>query len=104
MYVLHPEAYDDIIDAVTWYEEQAAGLGERFLAALERTLERATERPRLGAIWTATQLPVWASVRRIRVPDFPYLVVYSVEVDHIGVLAIAHGRRNTGYWVRRVRS
>jgi hypothetical protein len=31
----HPKVHDDIQDAYHWYEQQRAGLGDDFLAAIE---------------------------------------------------------------------
>jgi len=33
---------------------------------------------------------------------FPFLLVYSIEVDHILVVAAAHNKRRPGYWLDRL--
>lgn len=34
---------------------------------------------------------------------FPYQVLYTIEADYILIVAIAHGKRQPGYWRHRLR-
>ena len=82
--------------SVVWYEENRAGLGERFLNAVDLTLGQIAQWPRSGA-----PVPDVASdlnVRRVPVGRFPFHVVYLEMTDEIRVLAFAHDRRLPGYW------
>jgi len=40
-------------------------------------------------------------IRRCLTRAFPYAVLYSIELDHILVLAVMHSRRKPGYWRNR---
>jgi plasmid stabilization system protein ParE len=33
---------------------------------------------------------------------FPYLVIYRIENDHVLIIAVAHERREFGYWQNRL--
>jgi len=40
-------------------------------------------------------------IRRCLTKVFPYAVLYSIEPDHILIVAIMHCRREPGYWRNR---
>ena len=79
---------------MAWYEGQRLGLGERFVAALDRLIDRVSENPQ--------QFPVIETeVRRALVRRFPYAVYFIVSADHIAVIAVLHVRRYPQEWQRR---
>lgn len=87
-------AQHDVEDTVAWYEGQRLGLRERFVAALDRLLDRVSENPQ--------QFPVIETkVRRALVRQFPYAVYFVVSSDHIAVIAVLHVRRYRQEWQRR---
>ena len=40
-------------------------------------------------------------IRRLVLTRFPYKLLYSIEPDHLYVLAVAHQHRRPSYWVGR---
>ena len=80
------------------YYERAAGLGFMFLEALEAALTRACESPSTGR-------PVGVlrheTVRTVRLPRFPFRLLYVDRPDEVRVVAVAHKRRGPDYWKRR---
>jgi plasmid stabilization system protein ParE len=90
----HPAARDELIAAAVYYEERALGLGADFLLESERTQTFLSQFPALGR-----QLP--ESSRRVSLQRFPYHIIYRVDSDRIFVLAVAHHRRQPGYWLTR---
>lgn len=40
-------------------------------------------------------------IRRLILSRFPYKLLYSVEADHIYVIAVAHQHREPNYWTDR---
>ena len=93
--VYRPEVRDEIDEEYTWYEEQRAGLGEEFLAAVRTTLDSIQRNPgRYGV--------VHREVRAAPMRRFPYVAYYRVEADRIVVMAIQHGRRDPRRWRSRV--
>lgn len=94
--IVRPLARQDIARATRWYEEQSAGLGTRFIAAVDVALAAA------GA--GAERYPaVYRDVRRVRVEVFPYGVYYVVRAGVVQVLAVTHGRRHPRRWQTRAR-
>jgi toxin ParE1/3/4 len=94
-----PEARDEFLAAVDWYETRESGLGARFLAAVDRALDSIQYAPE--AYPMALDEGYRSAARRKPLDDFPYAIVYLVFPDEIRVLAVAHGRRRPGYWRHR---
>ena len=92
--VFRPAARHDFSEAFAWYEEQRAGLGGRFEAAVEAILERIAESPEAFP-------GVHRDVRRALLRRFPYGVFYRLRGDTVHILAIMHGRRNPSLWQSR---
>lgn len=40
-------------------------------------------------------------IRRMTLSRFPYKLLYSLEADHLYVLAVEHQHREPSYWVGR---
>ncbi|MCB9762430.1 MAG: type II toxin-antitoxin system RelE/ParE family toxin [Alphaproteobacteria bacterium] len=90
------EARVDLLEAWAWYEDQRLGLGDEFTVCVEAALEKVARFPEAWAT-------VHGEVRRVIVRRFPYGVFYVVEDGELVVLAVAHGRREPGYWLSRRR-
>lgn len=80
---------------VIFYNEERAGLGARFTAAVEEATARAAAFPLTGSLASK-------STRRVFVRDFPFAVVYRLTTDEIIVFALAHHSRRPGYWLSRI--
>ncbi|MGH8711570.1 MAG: type II toxin-antitoxin system RelE/ParE family toxin, partial [Burkholderiales bacterium] len=96
-YEFHPDARVEYLDAVDYYEDRQAGLGARFTIEVERTIQRIVEAP-------TRCCKIDSEIRRCLAHTFPYGILYSVEVDHVLVLAIMHHSRKPGYWRSRLSS
>ena len=95
-FIVRPLAEADLEDAARWYEGEQAGLAERFLSDVDRTLARIRERP--------LQFPTVAGeVRRALLHTFPYAVYFRASDQGIVVLAVLHLRRNPRIWRGRAR-
>jgi len=90
------EAEAEYLEAVRFYEEQHAGLGNALICEFERVIELVIEKPET---W---RLVHPSGIRCIRLSRFPYVVFYRVLFDDIQVTAFAHNRRRPGYWLARV--
>ena len=93
--VFEPEAEQDITEAYDWYECQRVGLGERFLAAIEESLERITQHPEACPL-------VEFDVRRALLRTFPYSLIFRDSNDTLFVVACFHGKRDPAVWRRRL--
>jgi plasmid stabilization system protein ParE len=79
-----------------WYDNERAGLGDRFLAELDDVVGRLRSTPQ--------QFPaVRKSIRRALLHRFPYSVYFVDLPDVIIFFAVLHHRRNPAEWKRRAR-
>jgi len=77
---------------VRWYEHQAP-LRHGFVDAIDSALYAIAEAPSRYPRWRGGQY------RQLKVPRFPYLVIYVVRRTRVDVIAVAHTRRRPGYWL-----
>jgi toxin ParE2 len=84
----------ELDEAVAWYAAQAPALDRRFIDEMSMARKRIVERPHA---WH----PLGEGVRRYRLGQFPYGLIYVVEADEVVVLAVAHLHRKPDYWRRR---
>jgi toxin ParE1/3/4 len=93
--VLHCEANVELTAAAKHYACERIELGREFLRAFRSAKDALAQQPDR---FSYLEKPV----RRVRVPGFPYRVVYEEMEDHIHVLAIMHESREPGYWKARL--
>ena len=89
-----PEVAIDLSGAWEWYEARRPGLGDEFLAAVERCTERVSANPVLFAT-------VHRAVRRALLWRFPFAVLFVLADDAVEVIAVLHARRDPGVWQTR---
>lgn len=87
-------AQAELDEAISWYADQAPGLGDAFLLETLKALKLIEQFPKA---WH----PLTPEIRRCRLKRFPYSVVYTLEATGILVLAVAHQHRKPGYWRNR---
>jgi toxin ParE1/3/4 len=92
--IFHPLAEQELLDAVSYYEQQEAGLGLDYLGEVEHAVNFLVRYPEAGG-------KVRGTVRRLTFPKFPYSLLYRVVEEQIRVLALAHHKRKPQYWVDR---
>lgn len=90
----HKDVEAEITTAIDWYDAQSEGLGERFLAELNRAVVSIQKNP---AAWPEVSF----QIRRYVFANFPFSLVYSELGDSLLVLAVMHNRRKPGYWQYR---
>lgn len=83
-----------------WYEERRAGLGLEFFDEVDAVIAQVLELPRAGE--RVQQMPAELPVRRVAVKRFPYHVFYLEAPQELRILAVAHDRREPGYWKIRL--
>jgi len=84
----------ELEDAVRYYELEYSGLGRGFKEEVRKAALRIAEYPQAWSIERG-------DVRKCLLHKFPYKLMYSVEEDHILVIAVAHQHRKPDYWVDR---
>ncbi|MGH7269475.1 MAG: type II toxin-antitoxin system RelE/ParE family toxin [Polyangiaceae bacterium] len=95
--IVQPEARDELLAAVDWYEDQRLGLGDEFLDAIGEIFERVVAAPLSFPPDRFDQ-----RARRALVTRFPYAVVFVVHNDDVRIVAFAHAKRLPDYWTKRV--
>ena len=90
-----PQAEAELLHEVEYYSSARSGIGIRFQAAVEASLERAARHPLGGA-------PTANGTRSVLVKSFPFSVVYRASQEELLVVAIAPHRRRPGYWLSRL--
>jgi plasmid stabilization system protein ParE len=91
------EARVEFEDAVEWYDEQEAGLGDRFKREVHAILKRILEDPERFQFSGRT-------VRKARVETFDkYNIHFRIERGFIGVVAVFHGARMPARLRRRLK-
>ena len=95
-YSLHEEAFEEFLDAISWYKER--GQASRYRTKVQNAINAIRENP---FAWQAEETD--NRFRRYIVDTFPYKIVYAVhqEEKHIYIIAIASTSRREGYWKRR---
>jgi len=84
-------AQADLLNAVSYYNEQSEGLGYEFAAEVKQTLARILRFPEA---WH----PLSERTRRCRTRRFPYGVVYQLRGDLVLVVAVMHLGRHPDSW------
>lgn len=93
----HPEAFEEFVDAVAYYEDCAPGLGMDLSREVHTAVQNVVDYPTL---WPEIE----GDVRRCLVHRFPYAVLYSIEPNGVFILAVMHLRRDPQYWKHRIQS
>ncbi len=95
IYSFHPEAEDEFLEAIDYYEDREDGLGLDFASEVYATIDRAALNP--------TAWPVLEdAVRRCQTTRFPYGILYSQEVEGIIILAVMDLHREPDFWKHRL--
>ena len=94
-YSFHPEAEEEFLQAIDYYEDCKKGLGYEFSVEAHSAIQRAVTFP---LAWQAIE----GEIRRVLVNRFPYGVLYTVETEEIFIVAIMHLHREPFYWKKRI--
>ncbi len=85
----------ELDDAVSYYELQFEGLGNRFKNEVKSSVIRILRYPEAWPIERG-------EIRKYTMSKFPYKILYSIENDHIFIVALAHQHRKPNYWINRL--
>lgn len=84
----------ELEDAERFYELDRKGLGKKFKADVREAMLRISEYPEA---WPVER----QNIRKCLLRKFPYKLLYSVEENHIAIIAVAHQCREPNYWFDR---
>ena len=85
----------EFLAAAKWYESQRAGLGQVFIAEIERCIALATKEPLQFGV-------VEEDIRNIVAKRFPYSIYFRVRQNLVVIVAVFHGKRAPANWQMRV--
>ena len=87
----------EVDEAVSWYQEQSEDEILAFLNEIDHAIRIVKEYPLIAA-------QIEPDIHSFCLRRFPYSVIYGVDDGELVVIAIAHHRREPGYWADRVRT
>ena len=93
----HPEAEEEIWEAISKYEREVPGLGADFLAEVEGAATMLGTHPEAGQVVRFGK----REARRWVLHRFPFVLFYVLRPE-LFVLAVGHTRRKPGYWLHRL--
>jgi len=97
----HPEAREEYLGALDWYEGREVGLGTRLADGFDSQVDFIREWPDAAPPYRGRRrIP---QIRCKGVDVFPYGIIYFVRDDEVVVVAYAHEKRRPGYWRRWLR-
>lgn len=82
---VHPEVYNELEQAKSWYENRAKGLGFEFLDEVGHAINLIRQFP-------DTWPPYPGGARRFLLHRFPFAIVYRHDKNKIWVFALMHLR------------
>ena len=81
---------------ISYYDQQSLGLGDKFIADVERVIRSIREFPKSG-------FQLSKNVRKRALKIFKYNVLYVDTPEQIIIVAVAPHKRRPGYWRKRLR-
>lgn len=85
--VMMDPAYDDLDEAIYYYESQSQGLGSRFYQDVLLQFEKLKTKPQYYKFYVE-------NFRRILLDKFPYLIIYKIMEKQVIIYAIVYGGRD----------
>ena len=85
----------ELREETRFYAARAQGLGRSLRDEVQAVLNLLSEVPLAGQ-------EQHAGVRGIPIRRFPFTIFYRPEASRVYVLAVAHQRREPGYWLERL--
>lgn len=92
-----PPAESEFDEALAWYRERSATASHRLAHEVAVAEKLLMQQPKMGTPSGGQ------GVRLFRVHGFPYTLVYALEPSEIVVVALAHQKRQAGYWQHRLK-
>jgi toxin ParE1/3/4 len=94
--VISPTANRDIDEAMDWYDEQDADLGNHFIKAIQDRFDFILKYPLISRTMSDSPL------RRTLLTGWPYIIYYRISGDTARVIAIIHTARDPKYISARI--
>jgi len=82
-------------DSISYYENEQKGLGKKFDLDIKSSLNRIKKFP-------TAYIKEKDNIRKCILHKFPFNIIFSIEENHILIIAIAHHHREPDYWIDRI--
>lgn len=82
---IHRKVGTEFWSALAWYANRSQQAADHFAASFDAALEKIRLRPTANAPWRR-------DFRRVRVPHFPYLLIFHAGLQTTSILALVHER------------
>ena len=92
--IILQQAFEELNDAIAYYEEQQDGLGLRLKDEVEQHVNWILGNSSIPRIRRG-------GYRCVNLKIFPYYIAYIIREDTLWILAIAHCHRKPEYWIKR---
>jgi plasmid stabilization system protein ParE len=90
----HPQAEQEYLTALAWYRKRSPIAAINFESTFEQAVARIRKAPQRWPVYVA-------DFRKYTLRQFPFSIVYQDFSSEIVIFAVAHGRREPGYWSDR---
>lgn len=97
---LHLEARSELEISVNFYRDRGGeALAEMFKRRVGAGFDAIRKDPE-----RFPEVKGMVGVKKYRVRQFPFSILFIDRPEHIWVIALAHGSRKPGYWVKRMKA
>jgi plasmid stabilization system protein ParE len=93
--IFHPAAIAEAEDVSRWYGQRSRLAATRFVDEFKLTCRKILRNPER---WPQSS----KGARRVKLPCFPFFLVYRVVDGRVEVIAVAHWHRRPEYWQERL--
>jgi toxin ParE1/3/4 len=90
----HPLFDCDVREAAGWYDRRSPGLGDAFAGLVRECVSDVIADPQRFGLSPS-------GCRYVRVPRFPYVVLFDADDNEIRMLAVLHTARSMEKWRER---
>jgi len=95
-YSFHPQAEEELFEAIKYFEECKSGLGLEFSKEVFSTIQRIIHFP---SAWPKFS----ENTRRCLTNRFPFGVIYQIIEQEIYIIAVMQLNREPDYWKSRIK-
>ena len=96
--IVKEEAHQDTVVAYNYYEEKSAGLGERFLTALQQRYNELSNQP---SFYSYIEEDTKKILRDVKLRKFLFVVVYEITGTDVIVYAVHNTYKHPGNKLRK---
>ncbi|MCX6152350.1 MAG: type II toxin-antitoxin system RelE/ParE family toxin [Ignavibacteriales bacterium] len=93
--LIHPAAFEELKEAIHFYDSKVEGLGKLFLDEIERGIEIIQNAPKTWRKYSK-------NYRRFLLTKYPFAIIYRLKNNSIQIIAFMHLHRKPNYWKSRL--